>query len=68
MNMLFELSNPISKQIQAWVQENIQVTETFSIYQLAGDASARKYYRIIAGEKTWILMFWELLMKQTIHS
>ena len=57
--MLFELSNPISKQIQAWVQENIQATETFSIYQLAGDASARKYYRIIAGEKTWILMFWE---------
>ena len=57
--MLFELSNPISKEIQSWVQEQIQSEEAFSIYQLAGDASARKYYRIIAGEKTWILMFWE---------
>ena len=57
--MLFELSNPISKPIQAWVQENIQTSTDFSIYQLAGDASARKYYRIISGEKTWILMFWE---------
>lgn len=59
MKMVSDLSNPISKNIEQWVQEKIQSSDEFSIYQLAGDASARKYYRIIAGEKTWILMFWE---------
>ena len=59
MKMVSELSNPISQQIQNWVQENISAQGEFSIYQLAGDASARKYYRIIYGDKTWILMFWE---------
>ncbi len=57
--MVSELSNPISKPIQDWVQKNISAKDDFSIYQLAGDASARKYYRIIYGDKTWILMFWE---------
>ncbi len=59
MKMVSELSNPISKIIQDWVQHQISAKDDFSIYQLAGDASARKYYRIISGDKTWILMFWE---------
>ncbi|OFZ28832.1 MAG: hypothetical protein A2622_05725 [Bdellovibrionales bacterium RIFCSPHIGHO2_01_FULL_40_29] len=63
--MVSELSNPISIPIQNWVQQTIQSAEEFSIYQLAGDASARKYYRIISGEKTWILMFWEPFQEET---
>ena len=65
MKMVSELSNPISKPIQDWVQKNISAKDDFSIYQLAGDASARKYYRIIYGDKTWILMFWEPFNEST---
>lgn len=32
---------------------------SFQIYQLAGDASSRKYYRIISDDKSWVLMDWE---------
>lgn len=31
----------------------------YTVYQLAGDASARKYYRVIDGDKTYVLMQWE---------
>lgn len=59
MKIVSELSNPISLAIESWIQQQAQIKDEFSIYQLAGDASARKYYRVISGEKTWILMFWE---------
>lgn len=65
MKMVSELVNPISQQIQDWIITHLPTTEDFSIYQLAGDASARKYYRIIQGEKTWILMFWEPFVEAT---
>ncbi|MFN3696038.1 MAG: aminoglycoside phosphotransferase family protein [Pseudobdellovibrio sp.] len=32
---------------------------SFKVYQLAGDASARKYYRVIHNETTYVLMSWE---------
>ncbi len=32
---------------------------SFQIYQLAGDASSRKYYRIVSDDKSWVLMDWE---------
>lgn len=39
---------------------NSYFSETdYSIYQLAGDASARRYYRIIHGQNTYVLMSWE---------
>jgi len=56
--------------------------DSFKVYQLAGDASARRYYRIISGSNTWVLMEWEpfkddgsypflsvqnLFKKQSIH-
>ncbi|HVK62679.1 MAG TPA: phosphotransferase [Bdellovibrionales bacterium] len=31
----------------------------FEIMQLAGDASARRYYRVVAGSDSWVLMVWE---------
>jgi len=33
--------------------------ESFKVYQLAGDASARKYYRVIHNDTTYVLMSWE---------
>lgn len=48
----------ISADIRAWLSKQIQSSD-FSVIQLAGDASARRYYRVIEGEKTWVLMCWE---------
>ncbi len=48
----------ISEQVHAWVSKKI-ASQNFSVIQLAGDASARRYYRIVEGEKTWVLMSWE---------
>lgn len=31
----------------------------YKVIQLAGDASARRYYRIVASDRTWVLMNWE---------
>lgn len=33
--------------------------ETYKVLTLAGDASARKYFRIIKDQNTYVLMFWE---------
>jgi aminoglycoside/choline kinase family phosphotransferase len=48
----------LSQPIKTWVTEQIGTSE-FSVMQLAGDASARRYYRIFQDEKTWVLMSWE---------
>ncbi len=51
--------NPlVSDQIYDWVSTHIQEKD-FAVIQLAGDASARRYYRIVKDEKTWVLMSWE---------
>ena len=47
----------ISEQIKSWIAEQIGTSE-YSIIQLAGDASARRYYRVIQESKTWVLMSW----------
>ncbi len=52
-------ANPlVSDQIYNWVSAQIKEKQ-FSIIQLAGDASARRYYRIVKDERTWVLMSWE---------
>jgi aminoglycoside/choline kinase family phosphotransferase len=33
--------------------------EDFKVYSLAGDASSRKYYRVIKDQQSWVLMQWE---------
>ena len=53
-----EKSSLISDSIYNWVSQKINSSQ-FSVIQLAGDASARRYYRIIQDEKTWVLMNWE---------
>lgn len=34
-------------------------SSVYEIFQLAGDASARKYYRVVSGNESWVLMVWE---------
>ncbi|MCB0366109.1 MAG: phosphotransferase [Bdellovibrionaceae bacterium] len=34
-------------------------TDKYQILPLAGDASARRYYRIVCDEDSWVLMQWE---------
>lgn len=52
------MADSVSIQIKDWVSKQINSSE-FSIVQLAGDASARRYHRVIQDEKTWVLMSWE---------
>ena len=33
--------------------------DKFEVFQLAGDASARRYFRVVADEESWVLMVWE---------
>ncbi len=40
-------------------------SEQFQVHQLAGDASARRYYRIIFDQKTYVLMRWEPFVAET---
>lgn len=51
-------SRLISDAIYDWVATQIKEKQ-FSVIQLAGDASARRYYRIVKDERTWVLMSWE---------
>lgn len=46
------------KFVQNFLEKALKQQE-FKIIQLAGDASTRKYYRIIQGDQTFVLMKWE---------
>ncbi len=48
------LSNPICE----FIQKNLDSSD-FQVQPLAGDASARRYYRIILNQQTHVLMSWE---------
>lgn len=48
--------------VEPYVENFLQKTLSFrdiKILPLAGDASNRKYYRIVYGEDSWVLMKWE---------
>jgi aminoglycoside/choline kinase family phosphotransferase len=52
------LASELSKDIQGFVVQQIQ-TPVFECLQLAGDASTRKYYRIVFDDQSRVLMSWE---------
>lgn len=58
------MTDLISDPIKNWLIAQIGNSE-FTIVQLAGDASARRYYRVIQNEKTWVLMSWEPFDQRT---
>lgn len=49
---------PLNNEIDQFLKSKLAIDD-YQIYQLAGDASARKYYRLIQNEKTYVLMVWE---------
>lgn len=59
------MNDLISDPVKKWLSEQIREQNSgkttdseYEVVQLAGDASARRYYRIIQAEKTWVLMLW----------
>lgn len=44
--------------LKSFVTDAIK-TSDFRLIPLAGDASARRYYRVASDDKTWVLMSWE---------
>jgi N-acetylmuramate 1-kinase len=48
----------LNDQIQLFLK-NYFKSSAYTVYQLAGDASARKYYRIIHESMSYVLMVWE---------
>jgi len=44
--------------LRVFVADSIE-TENFRLIPLAGDASARRYFRVATEDKTWVLMSWE---------
>jgi N-acetylmuramate 1-kinase len=49
---------PVEDYIQSFVTQSLKNAD-FKIQQLAGDASNRRYYRILHGSDSWVLMRWE---------
>ena len=44
--------------MQLFLEQSLKQSD-FKIFQLAGDASSRKYYRVIVDSRTLVLMKWE---------
>lgn len=53
---------PLSQESQAEFTDTLVTMlghKNFEIFPLAGDASARRYFRIVSGQESWVLMAWE---------
>ena len=52
------ISQEASRSFDSFIRKSIG-RDQFEVFQLAGDASARRYCRVVAGEESWVLMVWE---------
>lgn len=52
------MTNPNPNQIENFLKSHF-INEEFKVNSLAGDASSRKYYRVISNNQSWVLMQWE---------
>jgi len=50
--------HPLTTGAQGFLEKSLG-SENVSIQQLAGDASSRRYYRVVKGEQSYVLMVWE---------
>src|SRR5687768_3112531 len=48
----------VDEYFQKFLETHLQ-SDDFKVYQLAGDASNRRYYRIMHNNQSWVLMRWE---------
>lgn len=53
-----DLTPEVRERVTGFVRQALNKSG-FEIFQLAGDASSRKYYRIVSSEDSWVLMYWE---------
>lgn len=56
------MADPLAHNVEPYLLEFISSflkKPEFQVVPLAGDASARRYYRVIDGESSWVLMQWE---------
>ncbi|MES2856838.1 MAG: phosphotransferase, partial [Bdellovibrionota bacterium] len=52
------VSAEAQKSFEPFIKRSLN-REDYEVLQLAGDASARRYYRVVAGSESWVLMVWE---------
>lgn len=52
------MSAALTQEINAFIAKNVG-TQDFEVLQLAGDASTRKYFRIVFNDQSRVLMSWE---------
>ena len=55
--MVAQISAEYPKVFDELIQKNLSITD-YSIVPLAGDASSRRYYRVVKGNQSWVLMEW----------
>lgn len=48
----------VDQQLDPFIERCLGIKD-YKLYQLAGDASNRRYYRVIANDRSWVLMRWE---------
>ena len=51
-------TNDGHKEFDSFLQKALP-TKNYEVFQLAGDASARRYYRVASDTEAWVLMVWE---------
>jgi len=53
-----QVSPQIFSSFQNFLSSSLK-SKKFEVYQLAGDASSRRYFRVVAEEESWVLMAWD---------
>ena len=48
----------LSRDIEKFLNQSLN-SGAFEVYALAGDASARRYFRVVSGDMSYVLMLWE---------
>jgi aminoglycoside/choline kinase family phosphotransferase len=56
--MVAHLTTDTPKTFADFIGKNLKI-ENYSVLPLAGDASSRRYYRVVKGNQSWVLMEWE---------
>lgn len=52
------IPNETREEFDSFLRPTLQ-NASYEIFQLAGDASARRYYRVVSGQESWVLMVWD---------
>jgi N-acetylmuramate 1-kinase len=56
--MVAQISTDYPKVFDELIQKHLSIND-YSVVPLAGDASSRRYYRVVKGNQSWVLMEWE---------